>query len=282
MKSLLLCTDLDRTLVPNGAEPESPDARPRFRRFVARPGVTLAYVSGRHQGLVREAIAEYDLPVPDVVIGDVGTSILRVTASGWEPLADWQEQIGRDWAGIAHDRLAERLADLEILRLQEPEKQAPYKLSYYAPVDTDSGALKSELEARLALLGVNAGLIWSIDEAANIGLLDVLPAGATKYHAVDFLMRRLGHDETTTLFAGDSGNDLEVLVSPIPSVLVANGHPEVREHALRLAAANGHAARLYCAHGGWSGMNGNYSAGILEGIAHFRPDLATAPGFDAG
>jgi hypothetical protein len=29
-------------------------------------------------------------------------------------------------------------------------------------------------------------------------------------------------------------------------------------------------------------MNGNYSAGILEGIAHFRPDLATAPGFDAG
>jgi hypothetical protein len=86
-------------------------------------------------------------------------------------------------------------------------------------------------------------------------------------------MRRLGHDETTTLFAGDSGNDLEVLVSPIPSVLVANGHPEVREQALRLAAANGQADRLYCARGGWSGMNGNYSAGILEAIAHFRPDL---------
>ncbi|RKT45743.1 HAD-IIB family hydrolase [Thiocapsa rosea] len=277
MKPLLLCTDLDRTLVPNGAEPESPDARPRFRRFVSQPGVTLAYVSGRHQGLVREAIAEYDLPVPDVVIGDVGTSIFRVTAGDWVPLADWQEQIGRDWAGIGHDRLAERLADLEILRLQEAEKQAPFKLSYYAPVDTDSGALKSELEARLTPRGVHASLIWSIDEAANIGLLDVLPAGATKYHAVDFLMRRLGHDETTTLFAGDSGNDLEVLVSPIPSVLVANGHPEVREQALRLAAANGQADRLYCARGGWSGMNGNYSAGILEGIAHFRPDLATAP-----
>ncbi|MFB1488513.1 MULTISPECIES: HAD-IIB family hydrolase [unclassified Thiocapsa] len=282
MRPLLLCTDLDRTLVPNGAEPESPDARPRFRRFVSRPEVTLAYVSGRHQGLVREAIAEYDLPVPDVVIGDVGTSIFRVTASDWEPLADWQEEIGRNWAGVGHDRLAERLADLEILRLQEPEKQAPFKLSYYAPVDSDSGSLKSEVEARLALLGVNASLIWSIDEAANIGLLDVLPAGATKYHAVDFLMRRLGHDETTTVFAGDSGNDLEVLVSPIPSVLVANGHPEVREQALRLAAANGHAERLYCAQGGWSGMNGNYSAGILEGIAHFRPDLATEPGIVAG
>ncbi|EGV17832.1 HAD-IIB family hydrolase [Thiocapsa marina] len=277
MKPLLLCTDLDRTLIPNGAEPESPDARPRFRDFVSQPEVTLAYVTGRHQGLVREAIAEYDLPVPDVVIGDVGTSIFEVTTREWTPLADWQKEIGRDWGGIGRERLAERFADLEILRLQEPEKQAPFKLSYYAPVDADSGALKSELEARLSQLGVNASLIWSIDEAADMGLLDVLPAGATKYHAVDFLMHRLGRDETTTLFAGDSGNDLEVLISPIPSVLVANGHPEVRTQALRLAAANGQADRLYCARGGWSGMNGNYSAGILEGIAHFRPDLAVEP-----
>lgn len=277
MKPLLLCTDLDRTLIPNGTEPESPDARPRFARFVSRPEVTLVYVSGRHRELVREGIAKYDLPVPDVVVADVGTNIFKVTTSDWMALADWQEEIGRDWAGIGHDRLAERLADVEILRLQEPEKQAPFKLSYYAPADIDSGALKADLAARLALLGVNAGLIWSIDEAAGVGLLDVIPAGATKYHAVGYLMRRLGHDETTTLFAGDSGNDLEVFVSPIPSVLVANGHPEVREQALRLAAANGQADRLYCARGGWSGMNGNYSAGILEGIAHFRPDLATEP-----
>jgi sucrose-6-phosphatase len=273
MKPLLLCTDLDRTLVPNGAEPESPDARPRFRRFVSQPGVTLAYVSGRHQGLVRAAIAEYDLPVPDVVIGDVGTSIFRVAPGGWEPLSDWQETIGRDWAGVDPNRLAALFSDILHLRLQEPKKQAPFKLSYYAPVQTDVAKLKAEMRVRLESLGVRASLIWSIDEAAGVGLLDVLPSCATKYHAVDFLMRRMGHDETTTLFAGDSGNDLEVLISPIPGVLVANGHPDVREQALCLAAANGQTDRLYCARGGWSGMNGNYSAGILEAIAHFRPDL---------
>lgn len=277
MKPLLLCTDLDRTLVPNGAEPESLEARPRFRRLVSRPEVTLVYVTGRHQTLVREAIAEYDLPLPDMLIGDVGTSIFRVTTSAWEPLTDWQTQIARDWGGNARERLAECLADIATLWLQEPHKQAPFKLSYYAPAAIDSDTLKSEMGSRLAVLGVKASLIWSIDEAANIGLLDVLPARATKYHAVDFLMRRLGHDETTTLFAGDSGNDLDVLISPIPSVLVANAHGEVREQALRLTAANGQAQRLYCARGGWSGMNGNYSAGILEGVAHFRPDLATEP-----
>ncbi len=87
-------------------------------------------------------------------------------------------------------------------------------------------------------------------------------------------MRLLGHETQTTLFAGDSGNDLEVLTSPIPSVLVANGHPDVRETALRLVGERGLADRLYCARGDWYGMNGNYSAGILEGVAHFRPDLA--------
>lgn len=273
-RPLLLCTDLDRTLLPNGKEPESPDARPRFRRFVANPNVTLTYVTGRHQALVREAIRDYDLPTPDVVIGDVGTSIFSVTPGGWEPMADWQAEIGRDWGGLGPDRLADAFSDIAALRLQEDEKQAPFKLSYYTPMDVDADRLKSEMNHRLTTLGVSASLVWSIDEAEAVGLLDVLPACATKYHAVDFLMRRLGHQPSTTLFAGDSGNDLEVLVSAIPSVLVANGHPEVREQALRLAAANGHVEQLYCARGGWSGMNGNYSAGILEGVAHFRPDLS--------
>lgn len=273
-RPLLLCTDLDRTLIPNGREPESPDARPRFRRFVANAGVTLAYVTGRHQALVQQAIIEYDLPEPQFVIGDVGTSIFRVTPDGWSRLPAWAEEIGRDWDDVGPAQLAELFADIRLLRLQEPEKQAPFKLSYYAPMGADSGALKAEMTSRLAGRGVRASLIWSVDEAAAVGLLDVLPSCATKYHAVDFLMRRLGHDESTTLFAGDSGNDLEVLVSTIPSVLVANGHPEVREQALQMAQAGGQAARLYCARGGWSGMNGNYSAGILEGVAHFRPDLA--------
>lgn len=272
-RPLLLCTDLDRTLIPNGTAPESPAARPRFKRFVAKVGVTLVYVTGRHQGLVREAIADYELPTPDLVIGDVGTSIFRVTPAGWEPLADWQAEIGRDWAGVGPARLAECLADLADLRLQEATKQTPLKLSYYTPMAIDQERLEARIRARLTALGVSASLIWSLDEAAQTGLLDVLPRGATKYHAIDFIMHRLGYDESTTLFAGDSGNDLEVLVSPIPAVLVANGHPEVRVRAQRLAAASGNAERLYCARGGWLGMNGNYSAGILEGVAHFRPDL---------
>jgi HAD superfamily hydrolase (TIGR01484 family) len=274
---LLLCTDLDRTLIPNGAEPESPGARERFARFAAREEVTLAYVTGRHRALVEQAISDYGLPLPDYVIGDVGTSIYRVSDGAWTQVPDWQEIIGADWGGAERSGIAALFGDLPELRLQESSKQNRYKLSYYTSSDLDHGSLIARMRERLAPTGVNASLVWSIDEAAGLGLLDVLPAGATKYHAVVFLMGLTGHDESTTLFAGDSGNDLEVLASPIPSVLVANGHPAVRAEAQRLAEAKGHPERLYEASGGWEGMNGNYSAGILEGVAHFRPDLLPIP-----
>ena len=67
------------------------------------------------------------------------------------------------------------------------------------------------------------------------------------------------------------GNDIEVLASPIPAVLVANCQPQVRELATRLARERGYADRLYVARGGFMGMNGNYGAGMLEGIAHYHP-----------
>ncbi|NNJ94540.1 MAG: haloacid dehalogenase, partial [Halobacteria archaeon] len=75
---LLICTDLDRTLIPNGPQSESPAARERFSELAARPEVTLAYVSGRHRALIERAIVNYRLPLPDFVIGDVGTTIYRV------------------------------------------------------------------------------------------------------------------------------------------------------------------------------------------------------------
>lgn len=274
-RPLLLCTDLDRTLIPNGEAPESPRARPLFRALVQLPEVALAYVSGRHQALVRAAIADWGLPVPDHVIGDVGASLYRVGPDGWTPSAHWQAAIGQDWGHNGPADFIGWFADLPGLRLQEPDKQAPLKLSYYTPADLDPEALRAALRERLAVRGIAASLIWSLDEVAGVGLLDVLPPRATKYHAVDFLRRELGLAEDEVLFAGDSGNDLEVLASPLPAVLVANASAEVRTAALCQSAEQGLAGRLYCAGGGLYGMNGNYAAGILEGVAHFRPEVVT-------
>jgi hypothetical protein len=190
----------------------------------------VVYVTGRHRELIAQAIDNYCLPLPDYVIRDVGSSLFAVTPDGWLSREDWQQEIAPDWAGLQYAEIHTLLADFRTLRLQETAKQNTWKLSYYVPLYADYVARLAEVGQRLERHAVNASLIWSVDEPAAIGLLDILPASA------------------------------------IPAVLVANASPEVREAALQ-----GHADARYIARGGYLGMNGNYSAGLLEGLAPFMP-----------
>jgi HAD superfamily hydrolase (TIGR01484 family) len=270
---LLICTDLDRTLIPNGPQPESSGARQHFAMLVARPEVTLAYVSGRDRALVQAALERYQLPLPDFVLGDVGTSIYHLgPVMEWRRQTAWEAEIAQDWNGLTRSDLQQKLLHLPPLQLQEAARQNSYKLSFYLPLQTDRDALAALIEQCLEPLGVRFRLVWSVDEAAGVGLLDVLPARASKYHAIEALMQQQGFSRANTVFCGDSGNDLEVLVSPLAAVLVANSPADVQALARSRAAEAGHADRLYLARGNFMGLNGNYSAGILEGIAHYHPD----------
>ncbi|MGV1097865.1 HAD-IIB family hydrolase [Thiovibrio sp. JS02] len=270
----LLCSDLDRTILPNGPAPESPQARPLLRALVGRPEVRLAYVSGRHRELLLAAIREYRLPVPDFAIGDVGTTIYTIGDRGWQPLEAWQAVLSRDWHGESSRDLAGLFADRRELTLQEPEKQGRFKLSFYTPPEINRDALFSLLRERLHREGLAATLIWSVDESAHLGLLDILPARADKLTAIRFLMEQEGIGAPHTVFAGDSGNDLAVLTSGLNAVLVKNADSAVRREAEQLLAEKNQADRLYCAKGDFLGMNGNYAAGVSEGLCHFFPELA--------
>jgi sucrose-6-phosphatase len=270
---LLLCTDLDRTLLPNGPQPESPGARERFKQLVGHAGVTLVYVTGRDRALVAQAIDEYALPRPAYVIADVGSSIYELQPANWIHWKKWQQEISPDWKGKTHEEMRSLFSEIPSLTLQQEAKQNSYKLSYYIPLDIDHEALLSQMQAIIDSQGIRASLIWSIDEIAATGLLDVLPASANKSHAIEFLMQHLGYDVSNTIFAGDSGNDLAVLCSPIRSVLVANASEDVRDEAAQRVKNMAQTESLYFAKGGFLGMNGNYSAGILEGVAHYMPEM---------
>jgi sucrose-6F-phosphate phosphohydrolase len=270
VKKFLLCTDLDRTLIPNGAAPESPAARECFARLVGRTEIALAYVTGRHRALIEQAISEFDLPQPDFVIADVGTSIYQISPSGWELWGGWDARIGSDWQGSKHEGLRHLLAVFPALCLQEQEKQSRHKLSFYVPLELNTQGLLGEIDERLKYEDIKANLIWSVDEEAGLGLLDILPASASKLHAIQFLIQQQNFRPENTTFVGDSGNDLDVLMSDIPAVLVANAGAEVKS-----LVADANKRTLYIAKGGYLGMNGNYSAGILEGVAHYWPEVDT-------
>ncbi len=272
MPKLLLCTDLDRTLLPNGRQPESPNARKRFAHLMQGPEFTLAYVSGRHLALIEQAIETYRLPMPDFAIADVGSTIYQHVQGQqqepWQKWQAWEAEIAGDWQDLTSSELHSLLADITGLQLQAPERQNTHKLSYNILLRSDHHSIITEIDARLKKQHIDANLIWSVDELQNIGLLDILPASANKRHAIMFLMKQYGFDIQDTLFAGDSGNDLDVLLSPIPSVLVANADDEVRA-----TVSDTSPEKLYIAQGDFLAMNGNYSAGILEGIAHYHPEF---------
>ncbi len=270
--TILLCMDMDRTALPNGQQEESPQARPLLRRVAAHPEMVIAYVSGRRKQLQIEAIEQYDLPPPAFGVADVGTSIYEVTDGEWTPSTEWQEEIACSWQGRNAEDIKPLLANVKELQLQEPEAQGPFKLSYFAPPNLDHGEVIRRIQARLQPEGFRSSIIWSVDETTETGLLDILPERATKLHAVEFLMKRVEVDEEHLVYAGDSGNDLPVLTSGLQAVLVANAIPEVRQQAQEGVRQRKCNNRLYLARGEFLGMNGNYAAGILEGLAHFVPE----------
>jgi sucrose-6F-phosphate phosphohydrolase len=273
IQPLLICTDLDRTLIPNGEQPESPQARPLFRQLVSNPQITLAYVTGRDKTRVQEAIAEYELPIPDFVIADVGSTIYEIQNNQWLRLTDWDEQISVDWQYKTQLNLVTLFNNFDQIKLQEITKQGLHKLSYYVSLETEREPIITKIQAKLDTEKIQANIIWSIDEKAQIGLLDVLPLSANKYHAIAYLMKNQNFTLDNTIFSGDSGNDLDVLMSPIKSILVANTHLDVKEKIQSEIDQIGLKDSIYIAQGKSSKLNGNYSAGILEGIFHYFPDV---------
>lgn len=277
---LLLCTDMDRTVIPNGMQAEHPDARRRFRKFCQSSNVCLVYVTGRHRQLVEKAIRTYSLPQPDYIISDVGTKIFQFKDGQWQEVQSWCDEIDQDWNGKSHTDLKALLSDIKDLQLQEFSKQNTHKLSFYLPLYLNKDHVIEEVHRHLHKGDINASVMWSIDELTNVGLLDVLPEHATKLHAIEFLQGRLGYADNEVVFAGDSGNDMPVLASPIQSVVVNNASDEIKAMAQQLVAEKGHPQSLYIAvDPGPLGMNGNYSAGVLQGVWHYveglRPQLET-------
>jgi HAD superfamily hydrolase (TIGR01484 family) len=274
-QKILLGCDLDRTIIPNGIQKESPLARPLLRRLAKCPNIYLAYVSGRDQKLILDAIEEFYLPVPDYAIGDVGTTLYRIINGNWRLSDDWSAEIDQDWKSLDREELTLLLGNIIEIQLQEPERQSRHKLSYYTDQNVDYQALVINIRGRLAKPGVRVSIIWSVDEIDKIGLLDIIPARANKLHAIRFLMQQEQFPEKHTVVAGDSGNDLDILTSGLQAILVKNAAGDVRKQALDALSRKCMTNRLYLPRGNFLGMNGNYAAGVLEGLIHFIPETGT-------
>ena len=110
-------------------------------------------------------------------------------------------------------------------------------------------------------------LVYSFDSNNGNGLLDVLPASATKQTSLEYVAEvyQAGRD---IVFCGDSGNDIFPLTAGFLGVMVRNADEQlVRQVAA--AKRNNDTIRIYHARGGFRGLNGYYVSGVLEGAYHY-------------
>jgi hypothetical protein len=110
-------------------------------------------------------------------------------------------------------------------------------------------------------------LVYSYDSQSGDGLLDVLPASATKQTSLEYVASRYqaGRD---VAFCGDSGNDVFPLTAGFLGVMVRNADEQPVEQVLA-AKRDDPGIRIYRATGDFRGLNGYYVSGVLEGVYHY-------------
>jgi HAD superfamily hydrolase (TIGR01484 family) len=267
--SLLLACDLDRTIFPNGPEIFSENAKLLFSEFLEHSNVCLVYISGRSLARALSGIAEYRVPHPHIYVGDVGTSMYVFGADEkYIEHTEWQSRISSDWNGIKGSEINELLGDIPGLVEQEKENQNTFKQSYYFPEDAKDMVV-NEVQKRLLTLDIQFQIVTLVDHDLQKGYLDIIPSSANKENATRYLQEFLSFSTNNIVYAGDGGNDLAPITSGYKAIVVNNATKSFKQEVKNIAEQKGILQNVYFAHGGFNNLNGNYTAGIIEGLNHF-------------
>jgi sucrose-6F-phosphate phosphohydrolase len=262
----ILATDLDRTLLPNGSWPEDPGAIELFNELTEKHGVHVVYVTGRNLALSEDAIRQYGIRYPHVLIGDVGTSIRKYEQGRWLDDEGWDRLVRQRSPRWNAEAIRDAVAGINGLVEQEREHCGPFKQSYY--VDHDKNTLILEAVDARVKEKFDEVIIYSFDSQSGKGLLDFLPASATKQTALEYVAGDLGADISDVVFCGDSGNDVLPLTAGFCGVMVRNADEQLVSRVMQATESNP-GLRIYHARGGFKNLSGYYTSGVIEGAYYY-------------
>ena len=212
-RRMTLATDLDGTFL-GGTEAE----RKALYDWIEanRDTVGLIFVTGRDPEFIMEMCREQGLPWPEYVVGDVGTTIAHVRDDGHvEPIPALEHDIAEIWQD-AGARVRDALKDHPGLSLQPTAFR--YRVSYdLNPAEFDESA-KAAVE--------DMGFDWLISDNRYF---DVLPKGISKGPSLKRLVAHLQIPQERVLAAGDTLNDLSMLMSGLKAVAVGNSETALKQ-----------------------------------------------------
>ena len=213
---MFVISDLDGTLV-EGADTEG---LKEFKQWMKdhRENVVFGIASGRNKDITAQALKDYDLPKPDILICSAGSEIYYTDR--FIPDKGWARYIDYQWK---RSELQQALADFPGIRLQEPAAQWRFKLSYYLDDNFGDDNL-ANLYKFLDDRKLRAKVLLTENH-----YLDLLPFRASKGSAVRFLSYKWKIPLERFITAGNSGNDEDMLKGKVNGIVVSNYSPELED-----------------------------------------------------
>ncbi|WP_269522349.1 HAD-IIB family hydrolase [Coraliomargarita parva] len=257
----MLATDLDGTLIPLPEAPENKEALQTLTQALHSQQRKLVFVTGRHFESVLDAIARFDLPMPDWIVCDVGSSIFKRMGDAYEPYTAYVSHLESVTQSLDRNIILDSLKDIEGMRLQVPEHQQQFKISY----ECEGNALDAtthSVEAALRDKELPYCSLGSLDPFSGLGLIDVLPLHVNKAYAVIWLATHADFHPGEVVFSGDSGNDLAALTCGFRAIVVSNASSGLADKVEAHHKAKGWKERFIF-------TQGKASSGVLEGCRYF-------------
>jgi hydroxymethylpyrimidine pyrophosphatase-like HAD family hydrolase len=196
---LLLATDLDGTFLGG----TNAHKQQLYRLILDTPALKLIFVTGRGLGSVMPLLHDAEIPTPDYIICDVGSTVLN--GHTLEPIQPLQSLIEKKWPGSTAVR--QKLKPVKGLRYQEVPQNR--RCSYFLDKHTDLDHL-NELAT-----GLGCDVLVSGGK-----FIDVLPHGVNKGSTLTKLIGFLNLSPGSILVAGDTMNDLSLYETGYKGVVV--------------------------------------------------------------
>jgi len=207
-----------------------------------RKTVLFGIVTGRRLDNGLATLRKHKIPQPDVLISGQGTEIHYAPSLTQDTI--WNRHINHLWNPRA---VRETLREIPGLSLQPKQHQSAFKISYYIDTTVISGQQVRQL-------------LQHNEQAVNVLVsfgqyLDVLPLRASKGLALRWCSEQLDFPLESTLVAGVTGADADMLRGNTLGTVVDNRHiTELSE----LANIEGiHFSEA------------SFAAGILDAMAHY-------------
>ena len=258
----VLATDLDGTLIPLPGINDNLISLGKLGEELSASRIKLVYATGRHFESVREAMAEYQLPVPEWIVCDVGSSIFESVDGAFEPYLPYEKHLKDLAEGFDRSVVEQLLREIEPLKPQPEDHQQALKISYECHSDLVD-LLVTQVNDLLAEKRLPFACMGSLDPFLNCGLLDVMPKGVSKASALLWLSEHADFMPDEVVYAGDSGNDLAALISGFRAIIVANHSVGLRQKVLDSLGPRELVDRAYFS-------KGTATSGVLEGCRHHK------------